>query len=58
MNDEAFSDKVNDIISLEKKVASALKSVLNLSVGVELVEHGTIPRSIGKSKKIIDNRKL
>ncbi|ADE36237.1 phenylacetate-CoA ligase [Methanohalophilus mahii DSM 5219] len=58
MNDEAFSDKVNDIIFLEKKVASALKSVLNLSVGVELVENGTLPRSIGKSKKVIDNRKL
>ena len=58
MTDEAFSDKVNDIIQLEKKVGSALKSVLNLSVKVELVEHGSLPRSMGKSKKVIDNRKL
>jgi phenylacetate-CoA ligase len=58
MTDEAFSDKVNDIISLEKKVQAALKNVLNLAVKVELVESGTIPRSMGKAKKVIDNRKL
>jgi phenylacetate-CoA ligase len=58
MNDEAFSDRINDMISLEKKVAAALKTVLNLSVEVELVEHGSLPRSMGKSKKVTDNRKL
>lgn len=58
MTDEAFSDKVNDIIALEKKVQAALKNVLNLAVKVELVEKGTIPRSMGKAKKVIDNRKL
>jgi phenylacetate-CoA ligase len=58
MTDEAFSDKINDIMSLEKMVASALKNVLNLAVKVELVENGTIPRSMGKAKKVIDNRKL
>jgi len=58
MTDAAFSDKVNDIIKLEEKVASALHKVLNLAVKVELVEHGSLPRSMGKSKKVIDNRKL
>ncbi len=58
MTDQAFSDKVNDIIDLEKKVASALKSVLNISVKVELVESGTIPRSMGKAKRVTDNRNL
>ncbi|MCS3924066.1 phenylacetate--CoA ligase family protein [Methanosalsum natronophilum] len=58
VTDEVFSDKINDMISLEKKVASALKSVLNLSVKVELVEHGSLPRTVGKSKKVIDKRKL
>lgn len=58
MTDAAFSDKVNDIMSLEKKVASSLKSVLNLAVAVELVENGSLPRSMGKSKKVIDNRKI
>lgn len=58
MTDVAFSDKVNDIINLEKKVSSALKGVLNIAVKVELVEHGSLPRSMGKAKKVIDNRKL
>lgn len=58
MTDAAFSDKVNDIIKLEDKVAAALQKVLNLAVKVELVEHGSLPRSMGKSKKVIDNRKL
>lgn len=58
MTDAAFSDRVNDIIAMEKKVQAALKSVLNLAVKVELVEKGGIPRSMGKAKKVIDNRKL
>ncbi|MDO9516890.1 MAG: phenylacetate--CoA ligase [Methanosarcinaceae archaeon] len=58
MTDAAFSDKVSDIMSLEKKVASSLKSVLNLAVKVELVENGSLPRSMGKSKKVIDNRNI
>ncbi|MDG6243666.1 MAG: phenylacetate--CoA ligase [Methanolobus sp.] len=58
MTDEAFSDKVNDIITLEKKVETSLKNVLNIAVKVELVEKGTIPRSMGKAKKVMDNRKL
>ncbi len=58
MTDAAFSDKVTDIMDLEKKVGAALKSVLNIAVKVELVEHGSLPRSMGKAKKVIDNRKI
>lgn len=58
MNESAFSDKMSDMMTLEKKVASSLKSVLNLAVKVELVEHGSLPRSEGKSKKVIDKRKI
>lgn len=58
MNESAFSDRMSDMMSLKKKVASALKSVLNLAVEVELVEHGFLPRSEGKSKKVIDKRKI
>ncbi|AKB84824.1 phenylacetate--CoA ligase family protein [Methanococcoides methylutens] len=58
MNEAAFSDKINDLMDLEKKVGAALKSVLNIAVKVELVEHGSLPRSMGKAKKVIDNRKI
>lgn len=56
MSESAFSDRMSDMMNLEKKVAAALKSVLNLAVKVELVEHGSLPRSTGKSKKVIDKR--
>ena len=58
MNESAFSDRMSDMMALKKKIAGALRHVLNLSVEVELVEHGTLPRSEGKSKKVIDNRKM
>jgi len=58
MHESAFSDRMSDMMALKKKIASALKSVLNLAVEVELVEHGTLPRSEGKSKKVIDKRKI
>ncbi len=58
MHESAFSDKISDIMKLKKNIASALKSVLNLAVEVELVEHGFLPRSEGKSKKVIDKRKI
>jgi phenylacetate-CoA ligase len=58
MTDEAFSDKVNDIMALESKVSSSLKHVLNIAVKVELVEKGSLPRSMGKAKRVIDNRNL
>jgi len=58
MQESAFSDKMSDMMALKKKISSALKSVLNLAVQVELVEHGSLPRSEGKSKKVIDKRKI
>lgn len=58
MNESAFSDRMSDMMALKKKISGALRHVLNLAVEVELVEHGSLPRSEGKSKKVIDNRKF
>ncbi|MGB4162625.1 MAG: phenylacetate--CoA ligase [Methanosarcina flavescens] len=58
MHESAFSDKMSDMMALKRRISSALKSVLNLAVEVELVEHGSLPRSEGKSKKVIDKRKI
>jgi phenylacetate-CoA ligase len=54
----AFSDKLADLMKLEKKIQYELKKVLNLQTNVELVETGTLPRSQGKSQKVIDKRKI
>ncbi|WP_424357049.1 phenylacetate--CoA ligase family protein [Methanocella sp. MCL-LM] len=54
----AFSDKLADLMKLEQKVGYELQKVLNISTKVELVETGTLPRSQGKSQKVIDRRKI
>jgi phenylacetate-CoA ligase len=54
----AFSDKIADLMKLEQKIGYELQKVLQLTTKVELVETGTLPRSQGKSQKVIDKRKL
>ncbi|MCJ7444130.1 MAG: hypothetical protein MUO26_06305 [Methanotrichaceae archaeon] len=46
------------LIKLKKKVSRELKSVLNIAAEVDFVEPGTIPRSMGKAKRVTDNRKV
>ncbi|MFA6371375.1 MAG: phenylacetate--CoA ligase [Methanothrix sp.] len=53
-----FSDKIGDLIKLKKKISKELKGVLNIAAEVDLVEPGTIPRSMGKAKRVTDNRKV
>ena len=55
---EAFSDKITDLMKIRKTVEHRLKNILNVNVGVELVEPGSLPRFEGKSKKVIDKRVL
>ena len=58
VSDKIHKDKQADLTQLKKKVDRALRSGLDLSVDVELVEPNTIPRSEGKAKRVIDNRKI
>lgn len=53
---EYFSDAINTMVQLKKRVASRLQSVLGLSVDVHLVEPKSIERSTGKAKHVIDKR--
>ncbi len=53
-----FSDKIGDLMKLKKKISKQLKGVLNIAADVDLVEPGTIPRSMGKAKRVTDNRKV
>ena len=55
---EAFSDKIADLMAIQRRVGERLKSVLNVAVKVELVEPGSLPRFEGKSKRVIDKRVL
>ncbi|MEM2873085.1 MAG: phenylacetate--CoA ligase [Nitrososphaerales archaeon] len=53
----AVSDKPWDMVELKKKVESEIYSVLNLHVEVDLVEPGSLPRSEGKAKRVVDLRR-
>jgi phenylacetate-CoA ligase len=53
-----YSDEINRMLELKKKLVARLQSVLGLAVDVKLVEPRSIERSTGKAKRIIDNRKL
>ncbi|PXF53102.1 MAG: phenylacetate--CoA ligase [Candidatus Methanophagaceae archaeon] len=58
VTESAFSDKIADLMSLSNEVSRQLKSVLNITAKVELVEPGAIPRSEGKARRVIDKRKV
>ena len=55
-NDAPVDDA--DKAAREKKLVSALKSMLGIVVGVHLVAPKTVPRSEGKAVRIIDKRAL
>ncbi len=57
-NPGAFSDKINDILDIRRKVGHTLKNMLNVSVDVEISEPGSLPRFEGKAKRVIDRRVL
>ena len=53
----AFSDSVRDMEALRKRVLAAVKQIIGLTPKIILVEPGSLPRSEGKIKRVIDNRK-
>lgn len=58
LTDEIFSDTVADIEKVQRTISEQIKSVVGVSAAVKLVPPKSIPRSEGKSKRIIDNRGL
>ena len=58
LTERGFSDKIGDLMKLKKNISKELKGVLNIAAEVDLVEPGTIPRSMGKAKRVTDNRKV
>ncbi len=58
LGEGAFSDKITDLMVLKKAVENRLRSSLNVAVGVELVEPGSLPRFEGKSKRVVDRRSM
>lgn len=58
LTEDIFSDTISDIESIRNAISEGIKSVVGISAIVKLVPPKSIPRSEGKSKRIIDNRGL
>ncbi len=58
LTEEMFSDTVADVEKLQHAITDQIKSVVGIAAKVKLVAPKAIPRSEGKSKRIIDNRDL
>ena len=52
-----FSDTVKDLETAKKRLEGAMQSILNVHASIKFVEYGTLPRSEGKAKRVIDKRK-
>ena len=55
---EFFSDEVRSLEALRNRIENVMKSKLQITLKVKLVEPKTIERSVGKAKRVIDNRRL
>ena len=58
MTEDMFGDTVSHIESVRKYIIDQIKSVVGIASKVKLVAPKSIPRSEGKAKRVIDNRKL
>ncbi|MEG2852915.1 MAG: phenylacetate--CoA ligase, partial [Hydrogenoanaerobacterium sp.] len=58
MTDNMEFDAVRLVEKTEAKIKQAIDSTLGISAKVHLVSPKSIERSEGKSKRVIDNRKL
>ena len=58
MPPEMFTDKVSEVLAMEKSLANAMKTMLGINPAVHLVAPKTIARSEGKAVRVIDKRKL
>ena len=55
---ELFTDETRGLENLRNRIEHVMKSKLQIGLKVKLVEPKTIERSIGKAKRVIDNRKI
>ena len=58
MTPELFTDKVGEIMKMEKALSGAMKTMLGINPTVHLVAPKSIVRSEGKAVRVIDKRKL
>ncbi|MDR0883226.1 MAG: phenylacetate--CoA ligase [Oscillospiraceae bacterium] len=58
MSEQMFSDEISEIAAHEKRISSAMLSILGVGARVRLVEPHALPRSEGKAVRVIDKRNI
>ncbi len=58
MSPEQFTDKLSDVIAMERSLANAMKTMLGINPSVHLVAPKSIARSEGKAVRVVDKRNL
>jgi phenylacetate-CoA ligase len=58
VKEEFFTDEMAQMVGLQKKLESELRSVIGLGFKVRLAEPKSIERSEGKAKRVIDKRQF
>lgn len=58
ISDKFFTDDVKGMERVERKIQQKVDSILGISAKIRLVEPGSIQRSEGKAKHVIDKRNI
>ena len=58
VNEAIFNGWMDDLVAFERQVTETLRSALLVRPKVKLVEAGTLPRSEGKARRVIDQRPI
>jgi len=58
VTENLFSDEVKKLEALRDKIHHQIKTMLNVSAKITLVEPKTIERTLGKAKRVQDRRNL
>ncbi len=56
INDDIFVEDMRILGGLQKRIAKRLKNEILITPRVELVQHGSLPKSEGKAQRVQDNR--
>lgn len=58
VDEKFFSDEIRQLENLTKNIARSVQHTIGLAAKIKLVEPKSIERSMGKSKRVTDKRKL
>lgn len=56
VTEELFSGNISDLLKIQKELQESIRSSFFIGADIKLLEEGSIPRSVGKAKRVIDKR--